>query len=471
MKSVRAALLFICFTVFTTGVLAAGNGVKVPPFERVQLGNGAVVLLMERHDVPLIAFSAVLRGGAVSDPAGESGMASLLVGLLEKGSGTRDAVAFAETVASVGGQVETSASTESIAVSGSFLARDQQLMVELLADMLQRPRLELAQFDTLRARQIEFIRAAKESDLAALAPIYGEASLFAAHPYGRPVDGSEASLAAIKHAELQRYYQEQVGADRLILAVAGDFKTAQLKQRISRAFSGWRKASAPLPQVPKAQSVATRRVLLIDAPESVQSYFWAGNVAVAKSDPRRAALDVTNTLFGGRFTSMLNSELRIRTGLSYSAGSHFDRLLQPGHWALTSFTQTETTIQALDLALATLDKLHASGLDAKALDSGKSYVQGQFPLALETSAQWASQLATLEFYGLSRSYIDDYSAALAGVSATDAKRVIDEVLPSSSQLAIVVVGNAGALRDGLRKYGPVTEMKLADPSFAPVRTE
>jgi predicted Zn-dependent peptidase len=467
MKSVVAIVLFI----FSTSVLAAGNGVKVPPFERVQLGNGAVVLLMERHDVPLITFSAVLRGGAVSDPATESGLASLLVGLLQKGAGSRDAVAFAETVASVGGQLETAASTESIAVSGSFLARDQQLMVDLLADMLQRPRLELEQFDTLRARQIEFVRAAKESDLAALAPIYGEASLFGTHPYGRTVDGSEASLAAIKHADLQRYYQEQVGADRLILAVAGDFKTAQLKQRVARAFSGWRKASAPLPQIPKAQTVTSRRVLLIDAPESVQSYFWAGNVAVAKSDPRRAALDVTNTLFGGRFTSMLNSELRIRTGLSYSASSHFDRLLQPGHWALTSFTQTETTIQALDLALATLDKLHQAGLDATMLESGKSYVQGQYPLALETAGQWASQLATLEFYGLDRSYIDNYSAALAGVGGADAKRVIDEVLPSSSALAIVVVGNAGALREGLRKYGPVTEMKLADPSFTPLRTE
>ena len=467
MKTFVAALLLIC----STTVLAAGNGVKVPPFERVQLGNGTVVLLMERHDVPLITFSAVLRGGAVSDPGNESGLASLLVGLLQKGAGSRDAVAFAETVASVGGQIETGASTESIAVSGSFLARDQQLMVDLLADMLQRPRLELEQFDTLRARQIEFIRAAKESDLAALAPIYGEASLFDTHPYGRTVDGSEASLAQIKHADLQRYYQEQVGADRLILAVAGDFKTAQLKQRISRAFSGWRKASAPLPQIQKAQQVTSRRVLLIDAPESVQSYFWAGNVAVAKSDPRRAALDITNTLFGGRFTSMLNSELRIRTGLSYSASSHFDRLLQPGHWALTSFTQTETTIQALDLALATLDKLHQSGLDATMLDSGKSYVQGQYPLALETAGQWASQLATLEFYGLDRSYIDNYSAALAGVSGADAKRVIDEVLPSSSQLAIVVVGNASALREGLRKYGPVTEMKLADPSFAPVRSQ
>jgi predicted Zn-dependent peptidase len=467
MKVVVAALLFI----FSTLTVAAGNGVKVPPFERVQLGNGAVILLMERHDVPLITFTAVLRGGAVSDPADESGLASLLVGLLQKGSGSRDAVAFAETVASVGGQIETAASTESITVSGSFLARDQQLMIELLADMLQRPHLELAEFDTLRARQIEFIRAAKESDLAALTPIYGEASLFGTHPYGRTVDGSEASLAQIKHADLQRYYQEQVGADRLILAVAGDFKTAQLKQRISRAFSGWRKAGAPLAQVPQAQPVTGRRVLLIDAPESVQSYFWAGNVAVAKSDPRRAALDVANTLFGGRFTSMLNSELRIRSGLSYSASSHFDRLLQPGYWALSSFTQTDKTIEALDLALATLDKLHQSGLDATLLESGKSYVQGQYPLALETAGQWASQLATLEFYGLDRSYIDNYSAALAGVGGADAKRVIDEVFPSSAQLAIVVVGNAAALRDGLRKYGPVTEMKLADPTFAPVRAQ
>ena len=141
------------------------------------------------------------------------------------------------------------------------------------------------------AAAIEFIHAAKESDLATLAPIYGESQLFAGHPYGRSVDGSEASLAAIKHADLQRYYQEQVGADRLIISVAGDFKTAQLKQRISRAFSGWRKAGAPLAQTPKAQRVASRRVLLVDAPDSVQSYFWAGNVAVAKNDPRRPALD------------------------------------------------------------------------------------------------------------------------------------------------------------------------------------
>ena len=95
MKCIFAALLLLC----STAAFAADNSVKVPPFERVQLGNGATVLLMERHYVPLIAFTAVLCGGAVSDPANESGLASLLVGLLQKGAGSRDAVAFAETVA------------------------------------------------------------------------------------------------------------------------------------------------------------------------------------------------------------------------------------------------------------------------------------------------------------------------------------------------------------------------------------
>jgi zinc protease len=459
------ALVAVAYTFVQPAV--AANGVKTPPFERVQLGNGAVLLLMERHDVPLIAFHALLRGGATSDPSDAYGMSSLLAGLLEKGAGNRDAAAFAETVASVGGNIETEASVESISVSGSFLARDHALMVELLADMLQRPKLEHTQFDTLRARHIEFIRAAKDSNVGALTSIYGTASLFGGHPYGRPVDGSEASLGAIGHEALQGYYREQIGADRLILAVAGDFKTARLKQQLTRAFSSWRKAASPLPPVPKVERATARRVLLVDAPDSVQSYFWAANLAVPRSDPRRATLDVTNTLFGGSFTSMLNSELRIRTGLSYGASSHFDRRTVLGHWELSSFTQTATTIEAIDLALATLDKLHAGAIDATMLASGKSYVQGQFPLALETASQWAQQLASLELYRLDQRYIDDYAAAVDVIRLDDAKRVVGEVYPKSGELVLVVIGNAAAIREGLSKYGPVTQMKLADPAFAP----
>jgi zinc protease len=117
--------------------------------------------------------------------------------------------------------------------------------------------------------------------------------------------------------------------------------------------------------------------------------------------------------------------------------------------------------------LATLDKLHAGAIDAAMLASGKSYVQGQFPLALETSSQWALQLASLELYGLDRRYIDDYATAVDVLELDDAKRVVGEVFPKSGELVLVVIGNAAAIREGLGKYGPVTQMKLADPAFAP----
>ena len=466
----RAISIILLAFLFAHAASAASK-VKVPPFERIQLPNGTVLLLTERHDVPLIAFEAVMRGGASTDPERESGMASLLAGLLDKGAGQRDALAFANTLASVGGVISATAGTESIVVSGSFLAKDQKLMVELLADVLQRPRLEPEQFANIRSRQIEFIRSAKDSELDSLTPVYGKALLFTNHPYAKPTMGSEAGLAAIEHADLKRFYESQFGADRLIVSVAGDFKNAAMKQLLTQAFANWRKAPAQLTPAPAPIRQTGRRVLLVDAPESVQSYFWAGNVGVARTFSQRAALDVVNTLFGGRFTSMLNSELRIKSGLSYGARSRFERLTQPGTWQMSSYTRTETTIEAIDLALSVLDRLHDEPIDPTMLSSGKSYVQGQFPLGLETAEDWAGTLADLEFYRLDRSYIDQYADALGAVTDEDAKRIIAEVYPTSQNVTLVVIGQASVIREGLRKFGPITEMKLSDAVFVPARVE
>src|SRR4051812_7546938 len=317
-RASRTLVVSAAMLVITTHAQA---DVRVPPHERIQLGNGAVLLLTERHDVPLINFQAILRGGAMVDPQAKLGLASMSVSLLEKGAGKRDALQFAQTVASVGGMIETDASTESTSVSGSFLARDRALMVELLADMLQRPHLDAAEFTQLRDRNIEFIRATKDSDLSSVLPIYAEAALFESHPYGHAVGGDETTLAALSIQDVQQFYAQQMGADRLILSVAGDFKPAEMKKLLTSAFGSWRKSAAALPPMTVPQPQKGRRVVLIDAPESVQSYFWAGNVGVARGDPRRPALDIVNTLFGGRFTSMLNTELRIRSGLTYGASS------------------------------------------------------------------------------------------------------------------------------------------------------
>jgi zinc protease len=170
---------------------ARTGGVNVPAHERIVLGNGMRLIIMPRHDIPLVSFNAVLHGGESAGAAGKAGVASLVAGLLEKGAGKRDAFAFVDAVEGVGGTFNAAAGPESIAVRGQFLARDQRMMLELLADALLRPRFKLEELENLRARQIELIKAAKDSDPSELIGTYARAYLFEGHPYARPIIGSE----------------------------------------------------------------------------------------------------------------------------------------------------------------------------------------------------------------------------------------------------------------------------------------
>jgi zinc protease len=443
------------------------GGVPVPPHERITLGNGITLIILPRREVPLISFQAVLRGGALGDPQDRPGVASIVAGLLEKGAGTRDAFAFADEVEGVGGSFGASAGSESITVGGQFLARDHELMLNLLADALTEPRFDAAEFEKLRQRHIELIKATKDSDPSELLGAYGRAYLFGKHPYSNPVLGSERSLAAIQYRDVVEYYRSHFGADRLSLVFAGDVDVEWLKHAVTEAFAGWRKAAVPLPVPPQPARKRKRSVLLVDSPGSVQTYFWIGSVGVDKRYPERAALDLVNTLYGGRFTSILNSELRIKSGLSYGAGSGFTRGNAAGEFSIRSFTQTENTVKALDLSLETLARLKKKGVTQEMLDSARAYVLGQYPLTLETAAHWASAMGELELYGLGPDYIESYGPALQSAGLKQAKAVIERAFPDPREVSIVLIGDAAKIRNQLKKYGPVTEMSLTQPSFEP----
>jgi zinc protease len=455
-----AALLLLLFA-----GSAFAEGVTLPAFHRFELDNGTVLLLSQEPEVPLVSVTAILRGGAVADPPERSGLANLLAALLEKGAGDRDAAQFAETVDASGGSLTSRADLETITISGTFLARDAGLMVELLSDMILRPGLDETELEKLRERSVNFIRAAKDTNLNAVLPIYGQAFLFGEHPYGNPVSGSEMTLSGVSHDDVLDFYEQQLGGDRLTIAVTGDFDVALMSARLSDAFGDWRPAAAALPEVEAATQETGRRVLLIDKPGATQTYFWLGNVGVARDYENRAALNIANTVFGGRFTSMLNTALRVNSGLTYGASSQVSRASQPGSIAITSFTPTESTVEAIDMALAVLGRLHADGVDEETLESARNYILGRFPTALETAAQLGSQLAALEAFGLDVSYINDYGAALMSTDTEAVAAVIDEVFPASDDLVVVLLGDAEVIREQVSKYGPLIEMPITEPHF------
>ena len=170
--------------------LSQAADVTLPDYERVVLDNGTVLLLSEKHEVPLIGLQAVVRGGSVADPADKAGLAELLATVMQKGAGDRDAAEFAAAAAGVGGRLTVGARIESIDVSAEFLSRDAELMIELVSDVLLRPTLAEEEFDKERERAIGLIGAAKDSDPNNLMPYYASGFLFGAHPYGSPTIGS-----------------------------------------------------------------------------------------------------------------------------------------------------------------------------------------------------------------------------------------------------------------------------------------
>lgn len=446
---------------------ASAQGVSLPPFERVQLDNGVVLVLSEKHEVPLVGMELMLRGGAITDPDGMAGLAALTAGLLEKGSGDRDAAEFAEAVAAVGGSLSARGGLEAITISAEFLARDADLMVGLVADMLRRPALEASEFGKLRERRLNLLLAARDSGLTSLLPKYGNAFLFGDHPYGRPVEGSEASLGRIRHGDVRDYYREHVGADRLVIAISGDFETAPMVAKLTTAFGDWAPAATVFEEPPAPAPAPGPRVLLVDRPDAGQTYFWLGAPGVAIDYEGRAALNLANTLFGGRFTSMLNTALRVESGLTYGAFSTLTRPSQPGSIAVSSLTPVETTVAAVDLALDVLNRLHTDAIGEDMLASARNYILGQFPTGLETARQVAAVLAQIEFYGLGRDYVDAYGAALDAVDAVALAATIGEVYPQAGELVFVLLGDAERIRADVAKYGEVTEMPVTDPHFGP----
>ncbi|MEO1173549.1 MAG: pitrilysin family protein, partial [Myxococcota bacterium] len=215
------------------------KGVSLPDYKTVSFENGLKLILLEKREVPLVAFHARIAGGALADPADKAGTGSLLAELMSKGAGNRDAKSFAEAIDAVGGEFDISVGLESLELSGEFLSRNQDLMLELLADSLRKPRLAKSEFEKIRTRAVQSIAAAKDQSPQGLIGYYGRAFVYGDHPYGRAVDGSERSLGQVTYGDVKAYFRDQLGADRTTLVVVGDFDSGAMEEAVRARLGDW----------------------------------------------------------------------------------------------------------------------------------------------------------------------------------------------------------------------------------------
>jgi predicted Zn-dependent peptidase len=433
------------------------GGLKLPPYKKVKLKNGMTLLLMEQHEVPVISFNYLIRAGSIGDPAGKEGVAALTAGLLRKGTKTRTADQISAELDFIGGLMGAGASYDYTNGTAEFIKKDIGKGLDLLGDVLLNPTFPQDEVSKMLKQRIDNIKSAKDQAQAVIGTYYN-AYLYGSHPYARPVGGDEKSLAAITRDDVQKFYQAYYSPSSTVMAVAGDFNSAEMERMITDKFGAWSAKAAPAVQLAEPQPVTGKRLLLIDKPDSTQTFYQIGNVGINRTNPDRVYIEVVNTLFGGRFTSMLNSELRINTGLTYGARSGFDERKVRGPFTISTYTRNQTTERAIDMTLDILKRLHEKGITEEELKSAKSYIKGQFPPDIETTDQLAALIAELEFYGLNESEINNYYAKIDSMTLADARRVIKEYFPLDN-LVFVLIGKADEIGALSKKYAPKVDTK------------
>lgn len=438
---------------------------RLPPAKKIKLANGLTVILVEQHETPLVDIAVLVRAGSTLDPKGKEGLAGTAAEMLTRGTRRRTSEKIAEEIDFVGGELEYEAEHDFSLGHAQFLSKDIALALDLVGDTLRNPTFPVIEMRKLVQQKIDGIKQEKDQAQAAILR-YFDGYLFGDLPYGRPASGDERSLRRIMRLDVLQFYRKHYGPGATTIVVAGDFQTSGMERLIAEKLGDWRDLRTTKPEEGEhAEPTSGRRLLLVDKPDSTQTFFIIGNLGIARTNPDRVAIEIVNTVFGGRFTSMLNDALRVSSGLTYGAGSFFDERRLPGSFVISTFTGNQTTVEAMDMALEVLNKLHADGLSEEQLRSAKAYLKGQAPPEIETNEQLAKTFAELEYYGLDEREINDYFARLDAVTQADVERVIKRYFPSRN-LVFVLIGKAAEIGDKVKKYAPRVDVRaIGAPGF------
>ena len=195
------------------------------------------------------------------------------------------------------------------------------------------------------------------------------------------------------------------------------------------------------------------KVVIVDKPDAVQSALRIGGVGIARNDKNYLKAFVMNTLLGGYFSSRINMNLRESHGYTYGGRSIFDARILPGLFAVSADVRNEVTGETISEVLKELNRIRETLPSKEELEMVKKYLDGLFPIQLETPQQVARRVIALELYHLPKAYYKRYRENIRRINAGDIRSSAVKYIPE--KLAIVLSGNSKEISSALGKFGKV----------------
>ena len=408
--------------------------------QRVRSPGGIEAWLVEDGSVPVISFRFAFRGGAALDPPGKAGLANMVSALIDEGADDLDSQAFQEALDDIVASVGFNAGAGRFYGSLRTLSENRAQAFSLLRKALSAPRFDEEPVDRIRRQIVAGIESAKDIPNQVARRTWRRL-VFGAHPFGRLPAGTRQSVEEITDEDLKRFVRERLVRENLTVGVAGDISAKELALRLDEVF-GTLPASGTPTDIPRASPAGGRtEIVRQTVPQSIVAFGQAG---LNRGHPDYYALYVMNHILGGGRASRLNEELREKRGLVYSVRSYINPLGEIGLIVGQLATANPRVGTALDLVRGEWERMARDGVGEDELEAAKRYINGSFPLRLDSTRSIAGMLVGIQLNELGIDYIDRRPALVDAVTAADIRRVARRLL-SPDKLTIVVVGDPEGL--------------------------
>jgi zinc protease len=436
--------------------------VKIPEPTTFTLSNGMRVFLLEDHELPLIHGLAMVRTGNLFDPPDKKGLSEFTASVLRSG-GTKVKTGdqIDEELENMAASVESSMDETSGSMSFSALKENGDTVLGVFKDVMTSPefrqeKLDLAITQTRSAigRRNDDASAIPDREMARI--VYGPAT-----PYGWQVEYED--LLHIHRDDLVQFYRRYYFPKNIMLAVYGDFKISEMKEKLEKLFAGWTVEQPPVPKFPEVTAKPAPGIYFAEKSDVTQTFFAMGELGGTLRDKDYAALQVAANILGQGFTSRLLSQIRTKLGYAYDVSASWSANWDhPGTFTIRGSTKSQSTTETLQAVRVELDKMRTAEVTPRELDEAKDGVLNSFVFFFDSPAKTLNRVMRYEYYGYPKDFLFQYQKAISAVTRADVLRVAKERFVPEN-LAIVAVGNPKEFGKPLSVLGKVNAIDLTIP--------
>ncbi len=416
-------------------------------FHRTELPQGPRVISARLPGSRSVSIAAYVLAGSRLEGPGEAGVAHFMEHLTFKGTrGYPSSRAISEAIEGVGGSANAATDRESTVYWARVPRREAARAMDVLGELVVRPRLDEADIDQERTVIVEEIRSYLD-DPSEYCQMLIQTALFGEGPLGREICGDEAGIRALPGTVIHDFWRTMYRPSNTVVAIAGDLAPEEALELAATAFGtgdGVVPVAAPAPALPAGTRVLTGKR------DTSQAQLSISVPALRRDHPDAWNLAVLNAVLGDGMSSRLFLGVREEKGLAYDVSSGVVEYADAGAMEISAGVDPAQLPAAIEAILAELIRLGDDLVPVEELAKAKAYLSGGLELRMDDTRHLASWIGGQEALHDRVYSLDDALASVEAVRREDIRRVADELFHDEA-LRMAVVAPARYLR-GLDKH-------------------